>query len=401
MPGRRGPALQQLALLVMIEAAPIEPQLPKVLKSAQEAADPAVRWFSNELDLPCAPGWGGFLCNEKELPEGWVPTRLPSVEQAVRLNPVRAARPPLRSPPPLHTHPAPLCAQTAMDLVRLNAVQPALVPPLASGFKVVDLEKDLAGRLMQFQRDALVRVGGVPQSLGAPDRRSRIISTDPDHVFHSRVVQLPGTLKNMITATFERLISEWIGQPVVYSAGFGARTYLRNATFAAHVDRYDTHVASAIIQVRRPPTPVRPPLAQNICTNALGVRCVAVGSAGGAGLAGGDLRPRGAGPLRRSEGGAGAALRVGAVAALPPAPAAGRLLHQLLHTLPPKALGGILEGASPVPDSSRPAARAQGTVTTSSDTGAEAVRMCGGRRKRWTLGCRERSERGRRAKWRP
>ena len=87
MHGRRGPALQQLALLVMIEAAPIEPQLPKVLKSAQEAADPAVRWFSNELDLPCAPGWGGFLCNEKELPEGWVPTRLPSVEQAVRLVP--------------------------------------------------------------------------------------------------------------------------------------------------------------------------------------------------------------------------------------------------------------------------------------------------------------------------
>ena len=150
-----------------------------------------------------------------------------------------------------------------MDLVRLNAVQPALVPPLASGFKVVDLEKDLAGRLMQFQRDALVRVGGVPQSLGAPDRRSRIISTDPDHVFHSRVVQLPGTLKNMITATFERLISEWIGQPVVYSAGFGARTYLRNATFAAHVDRYDTHVASAIIQVRSPPTPVPPARAKH------------------------------------------------------------------------------------------------------------------------------------------
>ena len=37
--------------------------------------------------------------------------------------------------------------------------------------------------------------------------------------------------------------------PLTYSAGFGARTYLRNATFAAHVDRYDTHVASAIVNI--------------------------------------------------------------------------------------------------------------------------------------------------------
>lgn len=35
---------------------------------------------------------------------------------------------------------------------------------------------------------------------------------------------------------------------MIYSAGFGARTYLRNATFAAHIDRFDTHIASAIIQ---------------------------------------------------------------------------------------------------------------------------------------------------------
>jgi hypothetical protein len=88
---------------------------------------------------------------------------------------------------------------------------------------------------------SLGSAGNVPQSLGAPDRRSRIISTDPDHVFHSRVVQLSARLKNEITSQFEKIISEWIGQPVVYSAGFGARTYLRNATFAAHVDRKYTH----------------------------------------------------------------------------------------------------------------------------------------------------------------
>ena len=100
-----------------------------------------------------------------------------------------------------------------------------------------------------FRSLFLRSVDNIPQNLGAPDRRSRIISTDPDHVFHSRVVSLAGKLKNRITEDFEQLISEWIGQPVVYSAGFGARTYLRNATFAAHVDRFDTHIASAIINL--------------------------------------------------------------------------------------------------------------------------------------------------------
>jgi hypothetical protein len=84
------PCLLLLALLALL---PWVPQggadMPVVVQSAADAADPAERWFSNELDLPCAPGWGGFLCNEKLLPEGWVPTDLPPVNAPVRLNPVR------------------------------------------------------------------------------------------------------------------------------------------------------------------------------------------------------------------------------------------------------------------------------------------------------------------------
>ena len=60
---------------------------------------------------------------------------------------------------------------------------------------------------------------------------------------------IPSDLKNEVSATFNRIIAEWVGMPLTYSAGFGARTYLRNATFAAHVDRYDTHVASAILNI--------------------------------------------------------------------------------------------------------------------------------------------------------
>ena len=80
-----------LLLVLLSEAVPHQAaEMPLVVQSAADAADPAVRWFSNELDLPCAPGWGGFLCNEKLLPEGWVPTDLPPVNTPVRLNPVRA-----------------------------------------------------------------------------------------------------------------------------------------------------------------------------------------------------------------------------------------------------------------------------------------------------------------------
>lgn len=88
------PALSQCSLLLsmLVEAVPQAgaDSMPVMVQSAEEAADPASRWFSNELGLPCAPGWRGFLCNEKMLPEGWVPTDLPPVTEPVRLNPVRA-----------------------------------------------------------------------------------------------------------------------------------------------------------------------------------------------------------------------------------------------------------------------------------------------------------------------
>jgi hypothetical protein len=41
-------------------------------QSAEEAGDPAAEWHSAPPELPCAPGWGGFLCNEKLLPLGQV-----------------------------------------------------------------------------------------------------------------------------------------------------------------------------------------------------------------------------------------------------------------------------------------------------------------------------------------
>ena len=88
------PLLSPCLLLLLVLCGGAVPQggadMPVLVQSAAEAADPAERWFSNELNMPCAPGWGGFLCNVKLLPEGWVPTDLPPVNTPVRLNPVRA-----------------------------------------------------------------------------------------------------------------------------------------------------------------------------------------------------------------------------------------------------------------------------------------------------------------------
>jgi hypothetical protein len=54
------------------------------------------------------------------------------------------------------------CAQTAIDLVRLNAVQPSMVPPLATGYKVIDLDANLAADLKRWNRDALDRCAPLP-----------------------------------------------------------------------------------------------------------------------------------------------------------------------------------------------------------------------------------------------
>ena len=62
----------------------------------KDSKDPAIGWFANDHDIPCAPGWSSFLCNHKVLPLGEVPLPLPSVTEPVRLNP------------------------EALDLVRLN-----------------------------------------------------------------------------------------------------------------------------------------------------------------------------------------------------------------------------------------------------------------------------------------
>lgn len=276
-----GPCLLVLVLLQWVPQGGAD--MPVVVQSAADAVDPAERWFSNELDLPCAPGWGGFLCNEKLLPEGWVPTDLPPVNAPVRLNPVCDA---LRFSVNAAWHAltasrcglpaeASCCAAphrrrwTWCDSTRcslewyprsplgtrsLTSTLPWLRHS-SSGIVTLLIGKYGArnGSIHVFRlvyiplvlACVLRSVGNVPQDLGAPDRRSRIISTDPDHIFHSRVVQLTSELKNEITSQFEKIISEWIGQPVVYSAGFGARTYLRNATFAAHVDRAFARVDNA------------------------------------------------------------------------------------------------------------------------------------------------------------
>ena len=71
------PRLRSLPLLLLLTAT--SSASPDAWAEAlRGSSDPAIKWFANERDIPCAPGWGGFLCNEKLLPLGEVPLPLPA-----------------------------------------------------------------------------------------------------------------------------------------------------------------------------------------------------------------------------------------------------------------------------------------------------------------------------------
>lgn len=52
-----------------------------------------------------------------------------------------------------------------------------------------------------------------------------------------------------ITAELEQILEWWSGMPLKHTATYGVRTYHRGSVLIDHVDRHDTHVASAVLQM--------------------------------------------------------------------------------------------------------------------------------------------------------
>lgn len=56
-------------------------------------------------------------------------------------------------------------------------------------------------------------------------------------------------IHRLITAEMKDILEWWTGMPLVHTATYGVRTYHRGSVLIDHVDRHDTHVASAVLQL--------------------------------------------------------------------------------------------------------------------------------------------------------
>jgi len=56
-------------------------------------------------------------------------------------------------------------------------------------------------------------------------------------------------MKTLITSELQRVLEWWTGLPLKHTATYGVRTYHRGSVLVDHVDREDTHIASAVLQV--------------------------------------------------------------------------------------------------------------------------------------------------------
>ncbi|MCK5896401.1 MAG: 2OG-Fe(II) oxygenase [Cocleimonas sp.] len=65
----------------------------------------------------------------------------------------------------------------------------------------------------------------------------------------SKMIELSTTLRADIFQTLHPMLEEWSGQTLAQSAVYGIREYQRGATLDLHVDRYQTHLISVIINV--------------------------------------------------------------------------------------------------------------------------------------------------------
>lgn len=56
-------------------------------------------------------------------------------------------------------------------------------------------------------------------------------------------------IHSMITKEMQAILEWWTNMPLKHTATYGVRTYHRGNVLIDHVDRHDTHVASAVLQM--------------------------------------------------------------------------------------------------------------------------------------------------------
>ena len=85
--------------------------------------------------------------------------------------------------------------------------------------------------------------------LGQVEAYRSILAVAADGAPRSRAMLLPPAQKHEALMLMKPLVEDWVGRPLEPSSIFGVRVYTRNASFEPHVDRVETHIASAILHV--------------------------------------------------------------------------------------------------------------------------------------------------------
>ncbi|CAM9198984.1 unnamed protein product [Discosporangium mesarthrocarpum] len=126
----------------------------------------------------------------------------------------------------------------------LNKNQPKLVPKFTVlGYEKMRTPEGIFGAILDWYKPILKKGESVRENW----RR------DNTYVNHwkvdTKMVHVPPKLKKRIFSEMQGLLESWAGVTLSPTALYGVRHYYRGSVLATHVDRVETHVISAIINV--------------------------------------------------------------------------------------------------------------------------------------------------------
>lgn len=111
------------------------------------------------------------------------------------------------------------------------------------GFRKSSVPEELGKALSTFY--ATHRQASLPEASDAIGSYIRTKDKRPP----ARMIDLDATLRAPIAATLKPLLEAWVCQPLRTTAVYGIREYQQGATLDMHIDRMETHIISAILNV--------------------------------------------------------------------------------------------------------------------------------------------------------
>lgn len=112
-----------------------------------------------------------------------------------------------------------------------------------TGFKKTKLPKSLYKKIYDFYEK------NRPDALDESDAAIGTFIHSKEKTVPTKMIELSDKLRKDILETMHPLLQKWSGQSLKHTAVYGIREYQNGASLDMHVDRYETHVISMIINV--------------------------------------------------------------------------------------------------------------------------------------------------------